>query len=332
MIEIKNYCPELEQAHFEFASKMFGERRKRRNSDYIYWKFRGVQGKELKSFKLAIIENKVIGQFGVIPCTLNIDGKSINAQWACDLMVDAAYRGKGIAKMLYDAAHKERILTLGSNPSPAAQISMTSNGYKQLKSSEAYFIPIYMSIPLQMKGLHLRFLNGVKNPFLRLYRKSSIINLFEEIDIDELSHDKIFRRSAKRALNIEIDHEFKNWRFKQFKDYYPGIKAYKLRNKETYFSGYFNGRTYFITDCYVSDVVDYNLIVAFILKINEKNKLELIRFMNNDTSLVFSRLKLILIKYSTPNSIIYYTKDKTINKMMENRTFYYTYQDSDENI
>lgn len=332
MIEIHNYSPAFEQAHYLFATKMFGERRKRRNPDYIYWKFRGVQGEELKSFKLALIGNKVIGQFGVIPCDLRIDDDDIvNAQWACDLMVDEDYRGKGVAALLYEAAHKERIITLGSNPSPAAEFSMLKNGYRKLKSSEAYFIPIYLGLPLKMKGYNAKFFNGLKNPFLKFYEKASILNSFEEIDIYKLHHNKLFKRSLNDMLSIHIDNEFKKWRFNSFKDYYPGVSAYKLKDRETYFTGYFNGKTYFITDCDVQEVIDYKLIIAFILKMNKKNDLELIRFMNNKIK-PFNELKLISIKYSTPNSIIYFTRNNSIIKNIEGRKFYYTYQDSDENI
>src|SRR5690606_13620494 len=120
--------------------------------------------------------------------------------------------------------------------------------------------------------------------------------------------------------------------FNSFKDYYPGIKAYKLRDKNTYFTGYFNGNTFFITDFIVEEKKDFKTIIACVLEIIKGTKTEIIRSYNNDTDLQINIFNPIFMKYSTPNSMIYYTKNEDLKNLIDGKTFYYTYQDSDENL
>lgn len=332
MIEIRNYCLELEDIHYTFASRMFKNRRKRRNAEYLYWLFKGEIGKPLTNFKLAIENGKVIGQFGVIPCKLKFGSISFDAQWACHLMIDQAHRGKGVATMLYNAAHEEREITLGSNPSPAAEKSMTKNGYRKLKSSERYFIPIYLGVPFRIKGYPINILNKIRNPFLSFYREKEVSERFEEMNICNMHHEDIFVRDTDDRVSISIDNGFKEWRFKAFKDYYPGIKAYRLKDKRTFFTGYINGVTFFITDFILQDRDDFKSIISYILDIIKETNVEIIRFYKNDLNWRMHQYRTIMFKYSRANSIIYFTDNYKIKNLLNEKSFYYTYQDSDENL
>ncbi|MFD0933317.1 GNAT family N-acetyltransferase [Psychroflexus salinarum] len=330
MIEIVNYSPKYEKQHFEFATKLFGKRRKRRNPDYIYWKFRGEFQKELTSFKLALSEGKIIGQLGLIPCSLKIVDRSIETQWACDLMVDPAYRGKGVAKQLYASAHEQKLITLGSDPSPSAEKSMLRSGYRKLKSSSKEFIPIYLDVPLRMKKLPYKFVQHVQNPFLGIYKQSKYKQEFKELDIFKVDHHSIFTKRDENSLSISVDDSFKAWRFHSFKDYYPGIKLFNLVLTHTYFSGYHHGNIYFITDLELEKKEHFYSIINFILGFLP-NKIDRIRFQNNFDDIQLGH-RLTRIVYSIKTSIIYYTEDKTLKEQIDGRYFYYTHQDSDENI
>jgi len=330
MIEIVNYSPKYEQQHFEFATKLFGKRRKRRNSDYIYWKFRGEPNKELSSFKLAVAEGEIIGQLGLLPCSLKMDSNSIATQWACDLMVDPAYRGKGVTKQLYDEAHQQKPVTLGSDPSPSAEKSMLRSGYQKLESSTKQFIPIYLGVPLKMKGLPHQFLKSVKNPFLSVYRQRKYQREFKQLDVLNEKHHELFQMKSQNDLRIQVDESFKKWRFKKFKDYYPGVKLFNLVSTKTYFSGYHHGNIYFITDLELENDKDFYAIINFILSFLPE-KIDRIRFQNNNHSKKLGSV-LTTIEYSTKTSIIYFTEDKALDKSLKGRYFYYTHQDSDENL
>jgi len=329
-IEIVNYGPALEEQHYSFATRMFGNRRKRRNSDYLYWKFRGEPSEELNSFKIALSDGKIVGQLGLIPCQLNLDGQIVDSQWACDLVVDPEFRGKGVAKLLYQAAHDQKPITLGSDPSPSAEISMLRAGYKKLKSSNKQFVPIFLGLPLRMKGVNIKILDKVRNPFLKLYSSNKYKSNFEELDIIEAKHENIFQLEKDNQIFIDRSESFKNWRFSLFKDYYPGVKLYGLTGTKTYYSGYHHGDVYFITDFFIDQSVHFKKIINHILGYIPNN-IERIRFQNNiNNELLGSKLN--TIKYRTETSIIYYTEDVEINKKVKNQYFYYSHQDSDENV
>ncbi|WP_010663968.1 GNAT family N-acetyltransferase [Marinilabilia salmonicolor] len=333
MVEIVNYSPEYEKVHYEFASVMFGTRRKRRNPDYIYWKFRGRKGTEMPSFKLAILNGEVVGQLGLIPCKLLVDNEIIEAQWACDLMVHKNCRGKGIAAKLYENAHVQKILTLGSDPSPAAEISMLRNGYKKTLSAHRYFIPYHIGTPLKMKGININALNKVKNPFLNFFSVKEVSSLFQMLEISPERLNDIFKdRFKSNRLSVYIDQAFYQWRYFSFKDYYPGIKVFQLKGHETYFSGYYMGGTFFITDLQLSDKRHITKIISFILEKGKGMPLNRINFLNNEKEMRFHELKPVAIKYKTDTIIIYYTENLELAQKISQRYFYYTLRDSDENI
>ncbi|PRY97386.1 acetyltransferase (GNAT) family protein [Marinilabilia salmonicolor] len=333
MIQIVNYSPKYEEAHFKFASLMFGPRRKRRNSDYIYWKFRGVEGVEMPSLKLAVSDGEVVGQLGVIPCKVRLGHEIIDAQWACDLMVRKNYRGKGIAAGLYENAHAQKILTIGSNPSPSAEKSMLRNRYNRIPGPQKYFIPYHLGTPLRMKGINVNLLNRTRNPFLSLFQKKDAASFFAELDVTVEQMNNVFGYdNLSEASSVFVDKDFLQWRYLGFKDYYPGIKLYKMKEAETYFSGYFMGGTYFITDLKLAEARHITKIISFILEMGKGMSWHGIKFLNNERVLHFPFLKPVAIKYRTDTVIIYHTENIRIKEEMEQRYFYYTLRDSDENI
>lgn len=333
MIEIVNYSPEYEEAHYKFASLMFGPRRKRRNPDYIYWKFRGEVGAEMPSLKLAVSDGEVVGQLGVIPCKIRLDNEVVDSQWACDLMVQENYRGKGIAARLYEKAHAQKVLTLGSNPSPSAEISMLRNGYNKMPGPQKYFVPYHIGTPLRMKGINVNLFNKTRNPFLSSFLKKDAASFFRELDVTLEELNSVFvGDNLSEAVSVYVDKDFFRWRYLGFKDYYPGIKLYKMEGEETYFSGYFMGGTYFITDLKLAEVRHMTKIISFILEMGKEMKWHGIKFLNNDLTKNFPFLRSVAIKYSTDTVIIFHTEKSEIKEKMDKLYFYYTLKDSDENI
>ena len=159
-LQIVPYQPDLEQAHIDFATQYWNKKR-RFTPEYIYWKFRGTPNKELWSFLLAVVDNKVIGQLGLVPCKVKLGDHIYEAQWACDLMVDHTYRGKSVAKFLYETAHRLKPITLGSDPSPAAFKSMTKAGYRRLEGPIKFILPVSIGKTLQLKTNRFAFLNNL---------------------------------------------------------------------------------------------------------------------------------------------------------------------------
>lgn len=237
MIDIVHYSPSYETAHYQFASQ-YWSKRKRIVSEYIYWKFRGKLGKDLNSFILAIEKERVIGQLGLIPCSIKVKDKIVEAQWACDLMVDTNYRGKGIAKLLYEYAFKLKPITLGSDPSPAAATSMKRAGFVSLKGSLKFMFPMYIGEITKLKGYNSKLLDKIPNPFIlilwvwKIIRGNKKFRLMNTADyIEKLN---FCLQQSEESINAIYDESFVNWRFKPFKDYYTEIKVYSDEANSTY--------------------------------------------------------------------------------------------------
>ena len=143
-MEIFSFSEKWKNSHTTFAKKHFNNRRKRVNEDYISWKFGGLFPEEPISLLLAIENDNVIGQLGLVPCKVQMGAETVSAHWACDLMVDLDYRGKGVANLLYKEGLKNK-LTFGSDPSPAADKSMRKAGFEPLIAPWKFFLPLKLS-------------------------------------------------------------------------------------------------------------------------------------------------------------------------------------------
>jgi GNAT superfamily N-acetyltransferase len=327
MIEIKRYSPDYENAHIAFAQKYWTKKR-RLTPDYIYWKFRGAPGQELNAFILAFDGAKVVGQFGMVPCQVIIDKIVIDGQWACDLMVDPNYRGKGVAEKLYDFAHQNKPITLGSDPSPAAEKSMVKKGYLSLDGPRKFVFPIKIGEIFKLKGISNRFLNKIPNPFLfvLLFCKN---NKFKEIAVNEFA--QLNDSTVDSNLQCSYDASFYKWRFSAFNSYYDGIDCYS-NTKQDFFSGYFVNGVYYLTDFKVNGLLSFISMIAFIYFKHREFSILHIKFVSMDTDLNSKLPFLGFILFRTPTKVILYTKLDYIKAFIKNKKFRYTLHDSDENI
>lgn len=333
MIEIKPYGLAWEELHKQFASKHW-TKRKRITPEYIYWKFRGTPGKELSGFILAIDEGKVIGQLGLVPCIVDINGKKVDAQWACDLMVDHAYRGKGIAKMLYAYAYSIKPLTLGSDASPAATISMKRAGFISLKGPWKFFFPLWIGELTKLKGYNLKILNHIRNPIIyllliwRFLRKGK--QKFRSTEIESYM-DYVNRITGKKEIKVFHDYSFAHWRYPPFMDYYKGVELF-TDNSSSFFSFYKDKEVLIVTEWCAQSNKDYLDIWSEILSLAYRAGISRIKILSNTTSETIALSFSGCIKFKTRTDIIFYTDEKEIHDLMLGKYFYYTYLDSDENI
>lgn len=327
MLEIKPYSPEFEEAHIKFASKYWTKGR-RKNPEYIYWKFRGKQKKNLPSFLLAVVNGNVVGQLGLIPCKVQIEEAVYEGQWACDLMVDTAYRGKNIAKALYDHAHKSVSITLGSDPSPAASKSMKRYGYKSMKGPWKFIFPLKIGEVTKLKGFNIKVLNFITNPFV-FFIKYLLNSDFKVISHEEyliINHNKFVKKTAY----IAQDNDFVNWRYKSFKHYYHEINTFS-NSKGSCFSGFYNNSIYYITEFKVDSLIDFFKIIAYLLSVNRDKPLLRIKFFSNYDFISRWLILFGFIKFRTQTEIIFFT-EQMISDKLDGSCFYYTLLNSDENI
>jgi GNAT superfamily N-acetyltransferase len=334
MITVVQYGPRFEKAHYEFAS-LHWQKRKRTSAEYIYWKFRGKPGEELRSFLLAVDGERVIGQLGLIPCTLAIGDRNVEAQWACELMVDNAYRGKGVAKLLYDFAFDLKPVTLGSDPSAAASVSMKRAGFVSVKGPVKFLFPMYLGEIAKLKGINIPLLNKIPNPFIFFLRAWGLINgkkSFRRIlAADYFECLKKNRNGHDRWIRVDHDNGFADWRFGAFKDYYNGVESYS-NDSGALFSVYRHPNTYILTEYSAPRLFSLIGILSAAVTEAHAGKARQIKMLA-DTSAGIRLLSCLgLVRFRTRTEIIFYCADPELKELLAVRPFYYTYLDSDENI
>lgn len=327
MVVVKYYSEEFEEKHISFAKKYWTKKR-RFTPEYVYWKFRGSNNKELKSFILAFDGDEVVGQFGLIPCKLNIKGEVYDAQWACDLMVDTEYRGKGVAEKLYEFAHQNCLITLGSDPSPAAEKSMIRKGYNSIPGPRKFVFPIKIGEILKLKGFNSKILNRIYNPFYLAIKRG----LYKEYSqIKPLKYSFLKKQIINKSMHCYHDNDFMNWRFTSFENYYSGIDCYKY-DDSNFFSGYFSDGIYCLTEFYCDGVSSFLSMMSFICKKYEKDNLLRIKFVSNNVRISRIIPFLGFIRFRTLTNIVSFSLNKEIMDKIEGEKMYYTLLDSDENI
>lgn len=334
MITIAYYGPRFEKAHYEFAIRHW-QKRKRTSAEYIYWKFRGKPGEELRSFLLAVDGEEVIGQLGLIPCTLAVGNRTVEAQWACELMVDNAYRGKGVAKLLYDFAYGLKPVTLGSDPSAAASVSMKRAGFVSVKGPVKFLFPMYLGEIAKLKGINSPLLNKIPNPFILFLRSWSFVNRkrrFRRTNAtDYFECVRKSRNDQDQWTRVLHENGFAGWRFGAFKDYYGGVESYRSDSGSS-FSIYRHPNTYILTEYSARRTISLIGILSEVVAEAGKHKARAIKLLADTPTNVRLLSCLGLIRFRTRTEIIFYCADPELKGLLATRPFYYTYLDSDENI
>ena len=179
-VTVAPYEEHLQAAHGRFASRMWPSKRRRRDVSFNRWKFRGPAQGPVDGLLLAVLKGEVVGQLGLIPASLRIDGECVVCQWACDLMVDSTLRRRGIASLLFDAALARDFVTLGSNPSRAADVTMQRIGFRSLDGPTIGAFPLDPAHVVSWK-MPVRFaaLTGAAGAVLRPFFRWRGRKLFE---------------------------------------------------------------------------------------------------------------------------------------------------------
>ena len=171
-VDVAPYAEAAADAHERFAAKMWPGKRRRRESRYNRWKFRGAETGPVEGLLLAVSDGEVVGQLGLIPAVLSVDGRRLPCQWACDLMVDSSLRRQGIGSLLFNAALARGTVTLGSNASTAADLTMQRIGFRPVRGPVSAVFPLQPShvigwkVPARFEGLR-QFLGAAVRPWFR---------------------------------------------------------------------------------------------------------------------------------------------------------------------
>ena len=333
-IQIVHYSKKWEESHQIFAKKYYNNRRKRVIPEYIYWKFRGDKEIETKSFLLAILDKEVIGQLGLIPCRIMQNNRVFDAHWACDLMVDKKFRGKGIAPLLYTEAMNRKIL-LANDVSPSAVKSMERFGFKKMVGPSKLFFPFYFSAITDKKLKFATKLFGwIPNPYIILAKLNSLSFDLEQykVKIDSIDQNLVSRKIKNDRIYVEHDQDYLSWRVGKFAGYQTEGEVFQDINNFLIIIRY-SGTMGFIVEFICEDInLSKKLIFAAICRMKKKGVNEL-KFVTHNQELI-SYLKYTgFIRYRRLADIIYCTKNKSFLKLIKKDTlFEYTLIDCDENL
>tara|TARA_B100001250_G_scaffold107612_2_gene90772 strand:- start:787 stop:1797 length:1011 start_codon:yes stop_codon:yes gene_type:complete len=333
-IKIIEYSSCWEKKHADFAKKFWPNKKRRYISEYIYWKFRGDVNTNLSSFILAVENDIVIGQFGFIPCSIKIKGVTYLAQWICDLMVDEKYRGKGVAKKLYEYSERNGRLSLGSNPSPPCQKSLIRNGYQLMYGPEKWIFPISIGGTLMLKAQYFKFFKWIKNPLLYYinHKYKNYLTNFTVCNKVEIKKKYLLSRKSCQSPYVIYDELFLNWRMDKFKDYYPGIKMFKSIYNDSYVCFMKTSNSVFITDYNYKSISDLATIVLLVSRYCLSKNLYFIKILSNSNKDNEMFRKLSLIKMRTSTVIVAKKNSYNSEGLSLGDKFFYTLMDSDSNI
>ena len=334
-IKITPYGPEWEDKHQAFARKHYNNRRRRVLPHYIYWKFRGEQEMPLPSFLLAICDNEVVGQLGLVPGQVKFEGKVFEAHWACDLMVSSEFRGKGIANMLYTEGVNRKIV-FASDVSPSAAVSMARFGFKELHAPTKLFYPIHLSSLTDMVYPKLSPVARVlPNPVPWILRlRSGVKGGLKSISILEPQIDYEWIASQQQKDRVYAVHDSKHyqWRIGAFEDFQQDGKYFQIREK-CFAAIRISGKLGLIVDFYSSDYKIAARVLRDIILYMKNQGVTLIKFLSTNAKIIRICKHLGFITGRNSVDVIYCSKNAEFNTLVKQDTvFEYTLIDCDESI
>jgi len=328
------YSDHWVESHREFAKKMWPDKIRRRDETYNRWKFKGPQSGDVNGLLLAVVDNKVVGQLGLIPADLWVDGQIYQSQWACDLMVDSEVRKMGLGSMLFAVAMDRGWVTLGSEPSPLADITMSRIGFKPLVGPYKMILPLDISVVINFAFRNRaktvsNVLSKMTQPF-NYWKINKILKNTTE-SVQSASWIEVLLRviNAQKTItspHIVHDKAYLSWRYHvpfpaQIETFIFGNNSYAICEPTP--------RDYYVYDWHTNNEEDLFSLFSQITYLAHQNECKnILAFANSD--LTKNQLRRFgFLKMRTPIKVIYHS-EKTILKSHNN--FHYCIYDSDGNL
>lgn len=207
--------------HREFISTVWSSTSTRGDFNINNWKLN--RGRDTPTINLLVCkkDNKIIGQMGYIPVSIDINGKQHDAVWGCNFRVQDSYKDVGIGAAIEMYATKLFPILLGNSPTTEAMKFKKGLGYKFLDGPRIMMLPVKSDYVLQLKTPDkYRFLLPIVttfvNPLLRIRHRMKFgsYNKHAWTDVDEKGIlERILKFRATLTLPHTIhDEAFINWR------------------------------------------------------------------------------------------------------------------------
>lgn len=281
---------------------------------------------------LAIDGKEVAGQIGLIPVKLKYRENIFDAQWACDLMVLPEKRKRGIAKKLFTEAIKRDVISIGNNPSPAADVVMKKIGFKAIPSGRTMIFPINSEHILKwaLKGKYefaVLSLNKIIQPYFNFKRKKIRDGKtdFKKCRWESVSDLISADERGISAAHILHDKEFLEWRANGYDRFSKRIEA-AVNDNESYLlyspiKPYIN---IFQWNC--KDPEDIKKMTSFILEEAIQSGSEMIQIISNNPGDEEILGAIGYVRARNSEQIIQYSEKRHID---DAEKFYFTLYDTD---
>jgi len=216
-----------------FLQKVYREEKSQFLIDHNLWWYRGDQHR----FVVVTADGEVVGHSAIVPTTCLIDGEAQESWWWVDLIVDPAFRGRGIQTMLDQAVRDSAELKFAF---PARDLSgkmFKRHGWQMREDVyQLTFIFSLLALPRVrlaqgVKGQLLRTAVQITSPVARLIRayltRYTPINARSLEDPDPETLAQVFFDHNRRDDRITTwrDAHYLRWRFLEA-PYYAQLKFY----------------------------------------------------------------------------------------------------------
>ena len=197
----------------EFYKKIYHKRHKTLTNNWRWWYRAGYNGLEPLILSM---DNKIIGQAGLLPVDLNILGKKVTAIWFVDFAIIKELQGKGYGKILT----KEWMKICPNQITFCNDLSLKifkKFGWKNNTDTKRFIIPInpFKFIPI-IKKLELNFLNNqLRNLIKKRYSKQVSIKPYNISGNFKIIYDSFnATKNEKKNEFAEIirDEKWLTWR------------------------------------------------------------------------------------------------------------------------
>lgn len=131
---VARYRPSEHAALRDFQRQWFGDGSRQTDERCFAWRFTGhpLRHPEGPELWLCGRDGRIVGQQGGLPVTLWVAGQPVSAVWAIDLMVDPAWRLRGVGPALMQNLHDGRPLVCGLGISEDARRAFARAGWIDL--------------------------------------------------------------------------------------------------------------------------------------------------------------------------------------------------------
>jgi hypothetical protein len=218
---VKNFSSEHAASHADFVRQSWPTSALRKDPTYLAWKFRSNSPAEIHNLLLAIHENNVVGQLGVIPAQIKIDDQVLSAGWGCNFKVLEAYEGAGYGSLLDIQSLSMNEVTLGASPTKQSEELKIRLNFLKLEGPVKMAYPISFlpfiemklgSLPMPLKKL-MAGLAQLAFRFVGVFKHGSSDKELVKTGTyqDIIAFIKTYRASITLP-HIVHDETFLNWR------------------------------------------------------------------------------------------------------------------------